>query len=161
MAVLIFLMLFAFQGFNPQMNQEDRVVMLIGHSSIGTIISMLLLLRISKRFVFKHSQPDTEGKLKKAAKATHLALYLLMVLVPLTGYLTANVHQLPVQVFGQLAINGEPNSDLFNLFRGMHTIVIYSLIALLSLHILAAVIHKVVLGDQTLYKMRPWFQRKT
>ena len=159
MAALIFLMFFAFQGFNPEMSQEDRIVMLIGHSSIGTIISMLLLIRVSKRFIFKHTQPKTTGTFQKAAKATHLALYLLMVLVPLTGYLTANFHQLPVQVFGQFALNGEPNSAMFELLRSLHTTTIYSLIALLSLHILAAVFHKFVLRDQTLYKMRPWFSK--
>lgn len=160
MAALIFLMFFAFLGFNPQMSQQDRIVMLIGHSSLGTVISMLLLIRISKRFIFKHSQPETTSKFKKAAKATHLALYLLMALVPLTGYLTANFHQLPVQVFGQFAINGDHNAVMFNLLRSIHTTAIFSLIGLLSLHIIAALFHKFVLRDHTLYKMRPWFAKK-
>lgn len=160
MAVLIFLMFFAFQGFNPEMSQEDRMVMLIGHSSIGTIISMLLIIRLSKRFVLKHAQPQATGNFQKLAKAVHIALYFLMVLVPVTGYLTANFHQLPVQVFGQFTINGEPDKAMFELLRSIHTAAIFSLITLLTLHVSAALFHKFIMRDQTLYKMRPWFNKK-
>lgn len=160
MAVLIFLMFFAFQGFNPELTREEHMVMLTGHSSIGTIICMLLLIRITKRFVLKQPQPErnTENKFYWAAKLTHYALYTLMVLVPVTGLITANFHQLPVEAFGQISLNNIPNIELFERFKSLHLLAIYSLIVLLSLHITAALVHKFILRDQTMYKMRPWFK---
>ena len=53
MALLIFVMFLALQGFQVGMTDTDRIEMLVGHSSIGTFITMLLLIRIVKRFVFR------------------------------------------------------------------------------------------------------------
>ncbi|RJE76771.1 hypothetical protein BGP78_12385 [Pseudoalteromonas sp. MSK9-3] len=156
-AVLIILMCFALVGFNPKMSDADRSVMLVGHSSIGTIITLLILIRICKRFILKHEQPPTRITI---AQLTHYALYALMVLVPLTGYITANFHQLPVQLFGSIALNGSHDIDLFNTTRFVHASCVKALIALVILHIAGALRHKLVLKDNTLYTMRPWFANK-
>jgi len=162
MAVLICLMFFALQGFSPDMNDAERTMMLVGHSSIGTIISILLLVRISKRFLFKHQMPERKSpKLQAfASKMTHYALYLLMFLVPLTGYMTANFHQLPVQLFGSLSLNGQANTDAFSSLRLIHATGVRLLIGLVVLHVAAALIHKFILKDKVLSAMRPWFARK-
>jgi len=161
-AVLIFIMFFALQGFNPEMSDADRTMMLIGHSSIGTIISMLLLMRISKRFILKHERPRHHSLSKQAtaAKLTHYGLYLLMILVPLTGFITANFHQLPVQLFGSIPLNGTANAEVFTMLRLAHSTFVIALIALVTIHIAAALLHKFILGDNVLYNMRPWFAKK-
>ena len=162
MAVLILIMFFALLGFNPEMSDADRSVMLIGHSSIGTIITMLLLLRIGKRFVLKHQQPQHEIASARAtlAKLTHYALYLFMVLVPLSGYLTANFHQLPVQLFGSISLNGSADAETFATLRLIHSTAVKILIALVIMHIAAALMHKFILRDSVMYRMRPWFAKK-
>lgn len=162
MAVLICLMFFALVGFQPDMSDADRITMLVGHSSIGTVITVLLLLRIGKRFVFKQQVPEHNlAKMQAfAAKWGHYALYLLMVLVPVTGYMTANFHQLPVQAFGSLSLNGNADADVFTTLRLVHSIGVKLLMSLVILHIAAALIHKLVLKDNVLSSMRPWFARK-
>jgi len=162
MAVMIFIMFFALLGFSPEMSDADRTVMLVGHSSIGTIITMLLIVRLSKRFVLKHEQPKNlpTSPLSYAAKLTHFALYFLMVAVPLTGYLTANYHQLPVQLFGSFSLNGSADSETFLMLRQVHSIAVKTLIALVILHVSAALMHKFILKDNVLYSMRPWFSKK-
>ncbi|MBE0366965.1 cytochrome b561 [Pseudoalteromonas aurantia 208] len=155
-------MCFALVGFNPQMSDADRSVMLIGHSSIGTFITLLIMIRLCKRFILKHQQPKhaQPPTLVTIAQLTHYALYALMVLVPLTGYITANFHQLPVQLFGSIALNGSHDTDLFNTARFVHASCVKALIALVILHIAGALRHKFILKDNTLYKMRPWFANK-
>ena len=162
MAVLILLMFFALQGFNPGMSDADRTMMLIGHSSIGTIITMLMLIRISKRFVLKHERPrqDSLSKQATAAKLIHYGLYLLMVLVPLTGFLAANFHHLPVQLFGSIPLNGNANAEIFTTLRLVHSTLVIALISLVTMHITAALLHKFVLRDHVLYSMRPWLAKK-
>lgn len=163
MAVLIILMFFALQGFSPEMSDADRTEMLIGHSSIGTVITLLMLLRVGKRFIRKHEQPKQNLTLKReiAAKLMHYALYVLMILVPLTGYLTANFHQLPVQLFGSISLNGSADPATFLAIRLVHSTSVMVLIALVILHIGAALMHKFMLKDNVLYSMRPWFVKKS
>jgi cytochrome b561 len=155
-------MFFALQGFYPEMSDADRTEMLVGHSSIGTIISVLILIRISKRFILKHERPQHDSPSKQAivAKLAQYGLYLLMVLVPLTGALTANFHQLPVQLFGSISLNGIANAEVFNTLRLIHSTFIYALITLVTIHITAALVHKFILRDNVLYRMRPWFAKK-
>jgi len=162
MAVLIIMMLFAWLGFSPEMSDTDRIMMLIGHSSIGTIITTLILMRISKRFILKHERPNNYSPSRQAtaAKLTHYSLYILMVLVPLTGFLTANFHQLPVQLFGSVLINGTANIEAFTTLRLAHSIFVMALMALITLHIAAALVHKIILRDKVLYSIRPWFAKK-
>lgn len=155
-------MFLALQGFSSGMSDADRTMMLIGHSSIGTVIAMLILIRISKRFIFKHQRPALHKASIQAtaAKLTHYCLYLFMVLVPLTGYLTANFHELPVQLFGSISLNGSANSETFTTLRFVHSTSVFILIALVSMHIVAALMHKFILRDNVLHSIRPWFARK-
>ncbi|KZN30708.1 cytochrome b [Pseudoalteromonas luteoviolacea] len=158
-AILFALMCFAFVGFYPQMSDADRTIMLIGHSSMGACLTAIILIRIGKRFVLKHPRPkhaQSTAKVKMA-KTAHYAMYVFMVLVPLTGYTTANFHHLPVQLFGSILLNSIHDTDLFNTFRAIHVLCIQVLIALVVLHIGAAIRHKLVLKDKVLYSMRPWF----
>ncbi|MCF2856669.1 cytochrome b/b6 domain-containing protein [Pseudoalteromonas sp. SMS1] len=161
-AVLFTLMCFAFIGFDPQMSDADRIIMLVGHSSIGALLCVLILIRIGKRFVLKHPQPQhaLPSGLTTLAKLTQLTMYMLMVLVPLTGFITANFHHLPVQVLGQIALNNHHDSALFDTFRSIHVVCIQSLIIVVVGHIIAALGHKFVLKDKVLYSMRPWFITK-
>ena len=162
MATLILIMFLALQGFSPEMSDADRTMMLIGHSSIGTVITMLLLIRISKRFILKHNRPalHTGSKQAMAAKLTHYCLYLLMVLVPLTGFITAYFHELPVQLFGSVLLNGSENIEAFTKLRLVHSTFVITLMGLVIMHITAALIHKLILRDNVLSSMRPWFTRK-
>ena len=162
MAVLIMVMFLALLGFNPDMSEADRKVMLIGHSSIGTLVTLLMLIRVCKRFVLKHARPRhaLAPWQARAAKWTHYALYLFMGLVPLTGYLTANFHQLPVRLFGSIPLNGSPDDAVFTSLRLVHSTSVKLLIALVIVHVAAALIHKFVLKDKVLSGMRPWFAAK-
>jgi len=162
MAILILIMFLALQGFSPEMSDADRTMMLIGHSSIGTVITMLLLIRISKRFILKNERPALNIKSKQAtaAKLTHYCLYLLMVLVPVTGFLTAYFHELPVQLFGNILLNGSANIENFTELRLVHSTFVITMMVLVVMHIIAALMHKFILKDNVLASMRPWFAKR-
>jgi cytochrome b561 len=164
MAFLIILMLFALIGFANEMSIEEHKEMLIGHSSIGSIISALLLFRIIKRIskkpvTFKNKQPKWQTI---TAKVVHFGLYLSMILVPVTGYLTARLHELPVMAFGSFKINASEHvysESSFEFMRNTHEFSIVLLISLLTIHISAAICHKIILKDDVLKAMLPNLKR--
>ncbi len=157
MAILVLLMFFAIVGFAQAITDEERMGMLVGHSSIGTLISIFIIIRIYKRFIKKDPIPqqNINNKQRQISFAVQYAIYLLLVLIPLTGYLTANFHEFPVMVFGNININGgrEYNQTLFENLRLIHQIGIYSLMGLLTLHIGAALVHGIVKRDGVLGSM--------
>jgi len=161
MAFLIILMLFALIGFANEMTIEEHKEMLIGHSSIGSIISALLLFRIIiKRISIKpKAEQIRQAKWQiLAAKVVHFGLYLSMILVPVTGYLTARLHELPVMAFGSFKINATTHvysESSFEFMRNTHEFSIILLISLLTIHISAAICHKVILKDDVLKGMLP------
>ena len=159
MAVLILLMFMAGFGFADAQTDDEHMIMLIGHSSIGTVLSLLLILRISKRFVHRSVKPIQPLPVLQqyAAKAVHLGLYACMIFIPVSGYLTASMHPLPVQVFSIFNISqgaaDAASEQSFNLLRQVHEYGIQLIMLLLVLHIGAALYHKFVNKDGVLASM--------
>ncbi len=159
MAALVGLMFFALLGFNETMTDGERSEMLIGHSSLGIIISLLMVLRVFKRFVKRDPRPKHVLRPWQAfmSKAVQLGLYASLIFVPLSGFLTAQQHALAVKAFGVLHINQELGQDYeeatFMFLRQAHEWGIQALMVLLVLHISAALYHRWVQKDQVLGSM--------
>lgn len=162
MAILFVLMFFAFLGFEFAKTDTDRVEMLVGHSTIGSVITVLLIIRLVNRFIIRQPLPVTRYNEWHARVATfaHYLLYLLMVIVPLSGYLTANFHELPVMAFASISLNGTTDEGLFTALRFLHSTSVKIFMFLIAGHIGAAIFHKVILKDKVMYSMHPWFQRR-
>jgi len=161
MAALIFLMFFAIQGFATALTPEDHMAMLLGHSSMGTIISMLLFVRVSKRFVKRDPvpTPNIPALQKMAARTAQYGLYLCMFLVPVSGYLTARSHELPVMLFGSFNLSQSQiqgyNEQTFALLRNIHEWGITAIMVLIAMHVGAALFHRIVKKDDVLQMMLP------
>ncbi len=159
MAILMMLMLFAVLGFAQVTTPQEHLEMLTGHSSIGTLITILLIVRISKRFIKRDPKPvqNIAHWQKLASSAVQLGLYFCMVFVPLTGYLTARFHELPVNVFGFLDISqsGQQafNQETFDMIRLSHEWGTKVIMVLLVLHIGAVLYHRLIKQDGVLASM--------
>jgi cytochrome b561 len=159
MAIMIFVMFLAMLGFASVTNDTEHMTMLVGHSSSGTIITMLILIRFTKRFVVKSPVPvqDIEPKQRLAATLVQYALYFLMLLVPISGYLTARLHELPVMAFtafniSQTEQNGY-NEAAFAALRIVHETSIKVLMLLVAMHVGAALYHRWVKKDNVMNTM--------
>ncbi len=159
MAILILLMLLAVMGFASVTNNQEHMEMLMGHSSLGTLVGLFLILRIFKRFIKKSPIPEQDlPKLQqRVAKTVQYALYGLMVWIPVTGYLTARFHELPVMAFGRFNLSNASqtmyNPELFDALRLGHEIGTKLIMVLLVLHIGGAFYHKLVKKDQVMRSM--------
>jgi len=164
MAVLVLLMFLATFGFAQATTDAEKIEMLMGHSSIGSVIFLLFVIRFSKRFLFKSPRPkhNLTPLTQTSVKVGHLTLYLLLFFVPLTGYLSAKAHELPVYWFGQInlaTITGYQQSS-FELIRNLHQSGVQILILVVVVHIVAAVFHGLVKKDGVFSTMWPGKQKK-
>lgn len=128
------------------------------HRSLGVMVFALVLARALWRAVRRppalvSSMPRIQ---RLAAAATHIALYALMITVPLTGYLLTNLDGESVKVFGwALPALAGPDAARATLLGDLHSFAAYTLIALAALHALAAFRHHFMDRDETLARMVP------
>lgn len=138
------------------------------HKSIGISVLGLALLRIVWRLTHRPPvAPAVHGRLERiAAQWVHGSLYLLILLLPLSGWLhdsawkDAATH--PMHWFGLFdwprigAITTLPPSTreaLHTKFGELHTALSYLLYALLAFHIAGALKHQLFDGESTLRRM--------
>lgn len=143
---LVITITFALAFYMTSLNKEnpDRLFFYSLHKSFGVLSLILLVARIVNRFLHKAPElPQTIAPyLVKLAKITHILLYLLMCLVPLSGYLMSNAFGYPVKLFGMiLPVLIETNFDLAKNFSELHEFFAFTLLGLIILHILAVLKH--------------------
>jgi cytochrome b561 len=138
------------------------------HKSIGLTVLTLSVLRLVWRLVNPVPPPPAglEPWLKFAARAMHVVLYVLIVGIPLSGWLMVSVgsmgHATPVfGLFGWPGapiLSGLPRSvghPYHEFFETIHVWLAWSAIVLVPIHILAALYHQFVRGDDVLRRMLP------
>jgi len=159
MAILVILMFMATLGFAQAKTDAARIEMLTGHSTIGSLIFLLFVIRFSKRFIFKSPRPkhDLDALTNLAAKLGHLTMYILLFYVPVTGYFTARAHELPVYWFSQLNIAkvSDHNQASFDMIRSFHELGVKALMMLVVIHIVAALFHGLAKKDGVFGSMWP------
>lgn len=139
----------AFDKTNPLRAQLMQIHFLLGGS-----IGLLTLFRLLTRFFIKapvHAMPPVVALL---ARAGHLGLYLLMVLLPLAGYVAVSEKGLPINLLGLVELPPLPVSErVGEVFEELHEGMANVLIALVAVHVAAVVFHVVVLKDKVLDAM--------
>jgi len=115
------------------------------HKSIGLLIGLLVVLRLYWRL--RHGAPalpaSVPGWQRKLAAASHHLLYGLMLLVPLAGYLASNFSKFGVKLFNTVLLPpwGPDDKKLYTLFNQTHKVAVALLVALIVLHVGAALLH--------------------
>lgn len=141
------------------------------HKSFGFVVFVLACLRVIWRWVSPTVpvEPQTVKPWEKtAARITHVALYVLMFLLPLSGWLMASASPfndpdsyiyIPNMVFGLFEMPdpiSPGDEDLTNILKLVHLYAGYALAALLLLHVGAALKHHFILRDSVLTRMLPF-----
>ena len=129
----------------PAGQESVRAFYFLLHKSMGITVAGLILLRILWRL--SHRAPELPDFLPKwqqaASKAVHGALYLLMVVVPVTGYLQSMYSSYDTKFWGMVLPRlAHPDKGMREFFSEIHEILAFTLIAVLVIHILAAIRHR-------------------
>lgn len=99
---------------------------------------------------------------RRAAHGLHWALYVLMLAIPLAGWLMSSAKGFQTVYLGVLPIPDLLAKDeaLGGILAGVHAALAYALIALLVVHVAAALKHHFIDGDDILRRMLPRIKAK-
>ncbi len=127
------------------------------HKNVGVIIFPLALVRLGWRWA--HPVPllpaDVPGWQAMLARATHVLLYLLLFLMPCTGFLYTALSGYPVPLFmlwdlSKLVAVNKPAGEWFKL---AHLSLQWLLYLVVMLHVAGALQHHLVRKDWVLRRM--------
>ncbi|MDR5819208.1 MULTISPECIES: cytochrome b [unclassified Caballeronia] len=132
------------------------------HKWIGVTVFALAVLRLLWRVT--HPAPPLPGGMprwqKGAAHLGHLALYVLMLVIPASGYLYSSAAGLQVVYLGVLPLPTiiGPDKALKATLRLVHIALNYTLLFFVVMHVLAALKHHFVDRDGLLGRMLPFLR---
>jgi cytochrome b561 len=127
------------------------------HKWLGVTVFLFVVVRIYWRL--RNSPPDLPDSIapwqKRVTHVAHGLLYLLMVAIPLSGWLMSSAKGFQTVWFGVLPIPDLLGKDkeLGNLLVTVHQTLNFSFLALLILHILAVLKHHFIDKDMILRRM--------
>lgn len=137
-----------------------KLALLARHKSFGMTVLMLAVLRLLWRLRNPApALPSGMSPLERAlARATHVAFYVLLFAMPLTGWLMSSAKNYSVSWFGLFTWPNLIAKDeaAFELLRSTHGILAGTLFTIAVLHILAALKHHFWNKDDVLLRMLPF-----
>jgi cytochrome b561 len=155
-------------------DQAQRTELYQMHKSMGFTVLVLSLLRLGWRLVNRRPPlPDGMALWERlAARLSHVAFYVFMIAIPVFGWVMVSSSRFAVSVptkwFGLFEIPHLPFFDgmsredkrWWNAWSGeMHDILAMMMMALLVMHVLAALKHHVWNRDDVLARMVPFLRR--
>jgi cytochrome b561 len=129
------------------------------HKSIGVTVAILVLFRLWWRA--KNPPPPLPayipGWQAQASRISHALLYLCLILMPLSGFAASQFTKYGITYFGLFKIPpmGWEDRDIYSLLQGVHGVTATLLVALVALHILAALKHLLIDRDRVFQRMLP------
>jgi len=133
------------------------------HKTIGISLLVLALARLGWRFTHKvPPMPDTMKPWEKlAARGTHIGFYVVMIAVPVFGWLTASATNFPSYIANNPALQlphlPVPDS-LYEPLGSIHGAGGWVIFCLLALHAGAALKHHFINKDDVLTRMIPFLK---
>jgi len=123
------------------------------HKQFGVLALLLVLAQLLLRS--RSRVPGTPAGLQpweaSLSRFAHRALYVLLIVVPLMGYSMSSTYTqsdgVPFFFFGQVPELLPKNDRWFEVFRLLHRILAYALLALVVLHVAGALKHRLLDKD--------------
>jgi cytochrome b561 len=128
------------------------------HKSSGIVIGLLIVLRIVWRLTHTPPLPAAMPAWQRhAARFSHAALYLCMLMLPLSGYLASNFSKHGIKFFNLVRMPpwGPDDRTLYAFFNATHHVAALLLALFVGLHLLAVAKHMLIDRDGLLWRMWP------
>lgn len=140
---------------------SPRSLGLYTHILTGLAVFALTVIRLSWRLVDRspaaEPTPFGDAWMGLGAKLAQLALYALLLLVPVTGIVLqfARGDSLPLFGLVDVASPWPPDRTFARAAKGVHELLAHGLMAVAGLHAAAAMVHHWIFKDRTLVRMLP------
>ncbi len=138
----------------------DKLTVLLRHKSFGMTVLLLVILRALWRL--RSPPPDLPAHMNTAeralARTSHIAFYVLLFCMPLTGWMMSTADGHPVAWFGLFtwpSLVGK-NPQAFSWLRDTHHFLSHVLFFLALFHVAAALKHQFWNKDGVLARMLPF-----
>lgn len=142
------------------MSRETHVAAMGIHKALGIAILALTALRIIWRLGHKPPPlPTTTPTWQRmVSKAVHFAFYMLLILLPLSGWVWMSAADRPIDFFGLFTVPNiaAPDESLADVMHDRHEVLGLTMLALAAIHILAALKHQFVDRDGLIGRMNPF-----
>jgi cytochrome b561 len=129
------------------------------HKSTGMLLLALVALRLAWRLA--NRTPELPAGMpaweSAAARASHFLLYVLMIAMPVTGWIVQSASNIPFRIFFLVPLPAivAPDKALADLFTLVHRGLFVLLALVLAAHIGAALRHHFVKRNEVLRRMLP------
>lgn len=160
MAVLILLTIPAgLVMVQPDIGRGLQNALFIYHKNVGVLLLLLVVVRLVVRWrnpppPLPSSLPDWQARV---SRLTHRTLYLLLIVLPVAGYIRVRAGGYPIEVLDALnaPLLVPLSSALEERAKAVHYWAGVAIMSLLALHIAAALRHGLVRRDGVFSRMWP------
>ena len=157
-AALFMLVMLTFGWSLEDMPIDEKTQTLVIHSSLGISVLLIMIARLIWRRT--NPAPALPGHMPdwqvRASSLTHKALYFFAITQPLWGIGQSMFADYDVSPFGLGSISQGANESLHQIFHVLHGLNAMILVALVLLHIGAALYHHFIQKDNVLRRMLPF-----
>lgn len=141
--------------FMPKGPERDFVTMM--HKATGIVVLALMFLRIRHRIANPPPPPEpgTPRWQTLASEVVHWLLYAILMILPMLGWVGSNAYGRPVSMYGLFdlpTLVGE-NKPLGELVYDWHGVLGYAALALIVIHVGAALHHRFGRRDAVMARM--------
>lgn len=142
----------------------DKITLFYWHKSLGMLALALVLIRLGWRAANRApALPDDLPRWEPfLARLMHVALYLLILLMPVSGWLLNSASGIPFKIFWTIPLPAisPVSAQLEQSFSLLHLVVFWALAILLLGHISASLRHHFILHNDVLVSMLPRLKRR-
>jgi cytochrome b561 len=129
------------------------------HKSLGVLILILMILRLINRLVAGApiADPGIEPWQKTVSSVVHTSLYVLLLAMPVVGYIANSAYGASTPFFGlfNLPMIVEKNEALATQLFALHRWTGFLVILIVLMHVGAALYHHFIRRDDVLRRMLP------
>ncbi|WP_321889988.1 cytochrome b [Paraburkholderia bannensis] len=142
----------------PDVHRDTKPIGEIAwHLGVGTALVAVMAGRIVWRATHQPPSQSMPKALRAVSALTHGALYVLLLVVPLLGWINASSRTWVVKLGGLVTLPSlsASGSSFGHAMGDVHSALAWVLLVLIGLHIAGALYHRFVLGDGVLQRMLP------
>jgi cytochrome b561 len=159
LVVLLVILQFILGWTMPDVHRDTKPISLIAaHIIVGTALLTAMVCRVIWRLTHQPPSEDLSPVLRAVSAITHFALYALLIVVPVLGWITASSRGWTVTLLGVVPLPGlsPVGSGWGHEMGDVHGVLAWVLFGGICLHVAAALFHRFVLRDGVLRRMLPW-----
>jgi cytochrome b561 len=141
----------------PDVHRDTKPVGEIGwHLGVGTALLAAMVCRVLWRATHRPPPDQLPPLLRVTSNLTHLVLYVLLVAVPLLGWINASSRAWTVRLAGTAALPplSSAGSSFGHAMGDIHGVLAWVLFGVVCLHIAAVIFHQFVARDRVLQRMK-------